>query len=138
MIFLTKWLIFDMTLMELFVASEPTNNIGALLKCFWDLDFWLESPYPREMKFSLKNAMIAQHVSRLHIVDYNKNLRYSSVTEEGLIRTWYFERNRLSITASLDKVLPNLISRPLRYPINLTIILKFWNLRSYWVKIFNC
>ena len=36
---------FDMTLMELFVAYEPTNNIGALLKCFWDLDFWPDSPY---------------------------------------------------------------------------------------------
>ena len=36
---------FDMALMEFFVAYEPINNIGALLKCFWDLDFWPDSPY---------------------------------------------------------------------------------------------
>ena len=41
LIFLTKWLIFRYD----FVAYEPINNIGALLKRFWDLDFWLESPY---------------------------------------------------------------------------------------------
>ena len=31
--------------MELFVAYEPINIISALLKRFWDLDFWPESPY---------------------------------------------------------------------------------------------
>ena len=36
---------------------------------------------------SLKNAMTAQRLRSLHIVDYNNNLRYSSVIEEGLIRT---------------------------------------------------
>ena len=35
---------FDMALMEFFVAYEPINDIGALLKRFWYLDFWLESP----------------------------------------------------------------------------------------------
>ena len=78
LIFLTKWLIFRYGPNGTFRCLSTNNTIGAFLKRFWDLDFWLESPYSRTLNIYffrshnlcwLENSFLKRSI-RIFLADY--------------------------------------------------------------------